>query len=104
MVIKLLTLSFVFMTGCGNNIQLKSNKLENMNAARSAANYEKTGTLNRGNQSTVMAQGQTYTVSPYSSKQATEFISALPVNTQVPIIYTGGTQGTTIVLESVRRQ
>jgi hypothetical protein len=104
MVIKLLALSIFLFTSCGNDIQLKNNKLENISAARSAASYEKTGTLKKGTPSTVLTQGQTYTVSNYSSRQASAFITTLPESAQIPVIYTGGIQGHTIVLEAVRRQ
>ncbi len=102
--IKLLCAGLLLLTGCGNNIQLKGNKLESMNASRSATSYEKDGTLTKSGQTTVLAQGRTYTVSPYSSKQAMDFIAGLPQGAQVPIIYTGGTQSTTIVLENIRRR
>jgi hypothetical protein len=100
----LLPLLAALAIGCGNNIQLKNNKLEDVNAARSAASFEKTGTLRKGSPSTISAQGRNYTVSDYSSKQATEFVASLPAGSLVPVIYTGGIQGSTIVLETLRRQ
>lgn len=72
--------------GCGNDVTLKENKLENLDALNSSSNtsYKKLGTLKKGSPSQVTVDGKTYIVSIYSSKSALDFISPLPLGHNYP--------------------
>jgi len=96
----------LFIVGCGNDVRLKENKLENLDALSSGTNtsYKKEGTVKKGTPSLVTLNGRTYIVSIYSSKSSTDFINQLTIGTQVPIIFTGGIQNNQIVLETVQRK
>lgn len=107
MVIKYLLLS-IFMVSCGgrdvrfNNNNLKANSKLSTDQVQS---YLKTGSLRKNIGAAVVTYNeQNFTVSIYSSKNASDFIATLPVGTQVPIRFTGGTSGQQIVLETVVRQ
>lgn len=103
-VIKLLVL-FLFVS-CGNNVKLKDNKLESLtplNGTQLAA-YQKQGLLMKGSSNQIQYQGQTYLVSIYSSKSSENFIKAIPMGSQVPVIFTGGVNGNQIVIETIQRQ
>ena len=105
MVNKFLIFLFI-MAGCGNNITLKDNKLENLDALSSSSNtsYKKYGTLKRGSPSQVTFDGRIYIVSVYSSKSALDFISRLSTGTQISITFTGGVQNNQIVIETIERK
>ncbi len=106
MVIKLLILS-ILAVGCGGReVKFNNNNLESSSKLTQAevAGYLKSGTLKKGSPSTVVFNGQTYTVSIYSSNNASTFIAGLPPGSQVPVKFTGGTSGQQIVLETVVRQ
>lgn len=104
MVIRL-SLMLVFISACGNNTVLKNNKLESLTPlTASQAGYLKTGLLTKGTPSRVQYQGQSFTVSIYSSKSAQDFIAAMPQGASIPITFTGGTSANQIVLESVQRR
>lgn len=104
MVIKLLFLALL-LTSCGREVKL-TNSLESFSQITQAeqANYQKAGTLIRGSTDQVSTNGVTFKVSIYSSHNALTFIKTIPAGTQVPIHYTGGINGTDIVLESIKRQ
>ena len=106
MVIKLLLLSLFAISCGGREVKFNNNNLESSSQLTQAevASYLKSGTLKKGTPSTVTFNGQTYTVSIYSSHHASTFIGTLPMGTQVPVKFTGGTNGTQIVLETVVRQ
>lgn len=105
MVNKFFILLFI-MAGCGNNITLKENKLENLDALSSSSNtsYKKYGTLKKGSPSQVTFDGRIYIVSVYSSKSALDFISGLSTGTQISITFTGGVQNNQIVIETIERK
>lgn len=99
-------LLFFLIVGCGNQVTLKENKLENLDALSSNTNtsYKKFGTLRKGTPSQVIIDGKTYLVSVYSSKSAMDFINALPLGTQLSITFTGGIQSNQVVLETIERR
>lgn len=101
-----LFLLLFFISGCGSEVKLGTNKLESTQQLTDAdiRRYQKAGTLNRGSTDTVTYGGQNYPVSIYSSMSAQNFIKALPQGSQVPIIFTGATNRNEIVLETVERQ
>jgi hypothetical protein len=95
-----------FVTGCGNNVTIKNNKLESVTPLtnQQLASYEKAGTLVKSSPVRIVYQGQQLPVSEYSSKMALDFINALPQGSQVPVIYTGAADKTQVVIETIRRQ
>lgn len=107
MVIKLVLLSF-FLVGCGGReVKFNNNNLESKSQITQAEiqGYLKNGTLNKNSSNaTVTYNGKNFTVSIYSSKYASDFIAALPMGSQVPVRFTGGTSGQQIVLETIQRQ
>lgn len=106
MVIKLLLVSILVVSCGGREVNFNNNNLESSSQLTQAevAGYLKSGSLKKGTPSTVTFNGQTYTVSIYSSNHASTFIAGLPMGSQVPVKFTGGTSGTQIVLETVVRQ
>ena len=101
------TLIFLFiLSGCGNNITLKENKLENLDSLSSNSNtsYKKYGTLKKGTPSMVNIEGRNYIVSIYSSKSAIDFIKSLPLGAQVSIVFTGGIDNNELVIETIERK
>ncbi len=106
MVIKFLLLSLLAVSCGGREVKFNNNNLESSSRLTQAEiqGYLKSGTLKKGSPSTVLYNGQTYTVSIYSSHNASTFIAGLPVGSQVPVKFTGGTSGQQIVLETVVRQ
>lgn len=104
MVIRLFVL--LSLVSCGNNVQLKDNKLESLNqlSPSQIAAYQKQGLLIKGTPNQVQYQGQNYQVSIYSSKSSEEFIKSIPNGSQIPIIFTGGVSGNQIVIETIKRQ
>lgn len=104
MVIRLLLLTF--LVSCGNNVQLKDNKLESLNqlSPTQLASYQKQGVLTKGSPNQIQYEGNTYQVSQYSSKACEEFLKILPTGSQVPVIFTGGVTGNQIVIETIKRQ
>lgn len=96
----------LLLVSCGNNVQLKDNKLESLNqlSPTQLASYQKQGVIIKGSPSQVQYQGNTYQVSTYSSKSCEEFIKTLPTGSQVPVIFTGGVSGNQIVIETIKRQ
>lgn len=107
MVIKLLLIS-IFVVGCGGrDVRFDNNNLESKSQLTQAEvqGYLKSGSISRNTTSAVVNyNGQNYTVSIYSSNNASTFIATLPLGAQVPIKFTGGTSGQQIVLETVVRQ
>jgi hypothetical protein len=103
--IKLMIVSLIF-AGCGNNIEIKNNKLESIAPLSSSqiASYQKSGTLQKGSITTIFYQGRTYNVSIYSSKAAQDFIKDLPSGSQVPVYFTGGSDRDQMVLETIKKQ
>jgi hypothetical protein len=93
------------MTACGPNVKF-SNDLESKSklSQDKLNSFLKSGTLHKKTVSTVTYQGVSYKVSIYSSKSAHNFIEAIPIGTQVPIKFTGGTSKDEIVLETILRQ
>lgn len=104
MMIKLLTL--FFLTSCGPQIELKKNELKNISPASPSKvkEYQKEGVFKKGTQSEVVFQEKTYLVSPYSSKEAQLFMATVPTGSEVPVIFTGGTNGKNIVIETIKRK
>lgn len=105
MLSKFLLLS-VFLYGCGNNVQIKNNKLESVAPLSSSelAKYEKLGVLTTGSPSRIQYQGQQYPVSEYSSKATQDFINSFGRGTQVQVIFTGASQNSQMVIETIKRQ
>lgn len=95
----------VLILGCGKNVQIKSNQLETLQQITEAdvKKYEKSGVLNT-TQRTIVYQGQTFTISKYSSQQSTTFINSLPGASQIPVSFIGGFEKQEVVLESIKRQ
>lgn len=96
----------LFACACGREVKFNNNNLES-NSKLSESKIEsfyKSGTLTKKSPSTVTYQGQSYTVSIYSSKNANDFIASLANGSQVAIKFTGGTTGREIILETVVRQ
>lgn len=106
MVIRFLLLSLFAVSCGGREVKFNNNNLESSSKLTQAevAKYLKSGTVRKGTPSTVFYNGQTYTVSIYSSNNANTFIAGLPAGSQVPVKFTGGTNGQQIVLETVQRQ
>lgn len=96
----------IFAVSCGNNLEIKNNKLENLDTLNSnaATSYEKDGLLVKAKTSTLIFQGKSYVVSPYSSKNALDFINLMNQGQKIEIIFTGGTKGTEIIIETIRRK
>lgn len=106
MAIKFLMIS-IFLVSCGRDVRFNNNNLESNSKLSSAEvqSYLKTGSIRKDIGAAVVSyNGQNFTVSIYSSKNASDFIASLPVGSQVPIRFTGGTSGQQIVLETVTRQ
>lgn len=106
MVIKLVLLSF-FLVGCGGReVKFNNNNLESKSVLTQAEiqGYLKSGSITKNSPATVTYNGQNYVVSIYSSQSANVFIAALPMGSQVPIKFTGGTSGQQIVLETIQRR
>jgi hypothetical protein len=99
-------ISLFILYGCGNNITLKGNKLENLDSLSSNSNtsYKKFGTLKKGSPSVVTNEGRNYVVSIYSSKSALDFIKSLPLGTQVSVVFTGGIDKNEYVIETIERK
>jgi hypothetical protein len=99
-------ISLFILSGCGNNVTLKENKLETLDSLSTNANtsYKKYGTLKNGSPSQITLEGRSYNVSIYSSKSATDFIKALPVGAQVSVVFTGGIQNNQFVIETIERK
>jgi hypothetical protein len=99
-------ISLFILSGCGNNITLKENKLENLDSLSSSTNtsYKKYGTLKKGSPSLVTFEGRNYIVSIYSSKSAIDFIKSLPVGAQVSVVFTGGIDNNEYVIETIERK
>ena len=107
MVIKLLLVS-IFIVSCGGrDVKFNNNNLESKSQLNEATiqSYMKSGSISKNASSAVVNyNGQNYTVSIYSSKNASDFIATIPLGSQVPIKFTGGTNGAQIVLETVQRR
>lgn len=105
MLSKLLFIS-LFLVSCGNEVKIKSNQLENIDPLTDAqvASYQKSGVFTKGNPSKIQYQGRTYNISVYSSKVTQDFISAAPSGTQIPVYFTGGVDGSQVVVETIKRQ
>lgn len=104
MVIRILLLFIV--ASCGPNIKLKENKLQNVSSLSSSEikSYLKEGTFIKETPGKITYNGTTYTVSIYSSKMYENFSSSIPANSQVPVLFTGGTSGNQIVVESIQKR
>ncbi len=103
--IKLLLLS-LFLVGCGNEVKFSNNNLEANSKLTQAEvqSFLKTGFISKNATGAVVTHnGQNFKVSIYSSKEASDFIAGMPLGTQIPIKFTGGTSGQQIVLEMVKR-
>ena len=99
--IKIIPLLFLFVS-CGNKVMMKENKLESVQPL-STKSYEKSGVLSKGSKVIVLYSGTNYEVSPYSSQAAQDFINSISTGAKINIIFTGGTSGNQIVLETVRQ-
>jgi hypothetical protein len=104
MPIKILFLTLL-LSSCGREVKL-TNNLESISQITQAeqAKYIKSGTLIRGSTDQVSTNGKILKVSIYSSHNALAFIKTIPAGAQVPIQYTGGINGSDIVLETIKRQ
>lgn len=104
MVIKLLLLTLL-VASCGREVNLKANKLESTQQITSAdvSRFQKSGMYVKNNNSVVIS-GVSYKVSIYSSKNALDFIAAIPAGSQVPVLVIGGFSSTEVVIESIVRQ
>jgi hypothetical protein len=100
MVTKILLL---LILGCGNNVKMTSNKLENLPGV-DTLKYKKSGVLTKANPSKVNYQDKDYDVSKYSSKNAQEFINTLAFGVKTEISFTGGIEGNQIVLETIEKK
>lgn len=105
MLSRILIIAF-FLTGCGNNVQLKANKLEKIAplSAEELAKYEKNGVLIKGTPNRMQYQGQNLEISKYSSKMTSDFIASVPQGSQIPVVFTGGTNGNQVVVETIKRR
>lgn len=94
------------LVSCGNNVVLKNNQLENASnlTATQMAAYQKVGVVIKGTNSQLQYNGQTYTISPYSSKSCQNFLATLAMGVQVQVIFTGGVNGNQVVIETIQRQ
>lgn len=105
MVIKILLLTLL-VTACGRDVKLKANKLESTQQITSAdlTRLQTAGTYMKNNNAVVIS-GVSYKVSQYSSKNALDFVAAIPAGSQIPVLVIGGYKGSTeIVIESIVRQ
>jgi len=105
MVIKLLLFTLL-VSSCGREVKLKANKLESTQQITSAdlTRLQTAGTFVKNTNAIIIA-GTSYKVSQYSSKNALDFVAAIPANSQVPVLVIGGYKGSTeIVIESIVRQ
>lgn len=104
MVIKILLLTLL-VSSCGREVKLKANKLESTQQITNAdvAKYQKTGLLVKNNNAIVIG-GASYKVSAYSSKNALDFVAAIPAGSQVPVLVIGGYSANEVVIESIVRQ
>jgi Neuraminidase (sialidase) len=99
-------LLLLIVASCGNNIKLKDNKLLNVSplSPSEIKNYQKEGTFIKGTPGKITYNGTTYTVSIYSSKTFENFSNSIPANSQIPVLFTGGTSGNQIVVENIQRK
>jgi len=104
MVIKILILTLL-VSSCGREVKLKANKLESTQQITSAdiAKYQKAGTLNK-NTNSIVVGGTSFKISIYSSKNALDFVAAIPAGSQVPVLVVGGYSASEVVIESIVRQ
>ena len=104
MVTRLLILLIV--ASCGPNVKLKENKLQNVSplSPTEIKSYQKEGTFIKGTPDKITYNGTTYTVSIYSSKTFENFSNSIPSHSQVPILFTGGTSGSQIVVETIQKR
>ena len=104
MVIKILLLTLL-VSACGREVKLKANQLESTQQITNAefAKFQKAGTLNKNTNSVVIG-GSSYKVSVYSSKNALDFVAAIPAGSQVPVLIVGGYSTNEVVIESIVRQ
>lgn len=105
MLSKLILISLLFVS-CGREVKLKANKLESTQQITSAdlTRLQTAGTFMKASNAIVIA-GVSYKISQYSSKNALDFVAAIPAGSQVPVLVIGGYKGSTeIVLESIVRQ
>jgi hypothetical protein len=94
------------LSGCGRDVQLKPNKLENLSALSDAQKtaFEKQGIFIKEDTNKIVYMGTTYTISKYSSKVSFDFINSIPLGYRGEIIFTGGINGNQIVVESIRKK
>ena len=104
MVIKILIVT-LFISACGREVILNANKLESTQQITNAeiSKYQKAGTYMK-NTNSVVISGTNYKVSAYSSKNALDFVAAIPAGSQVPVLVVGGYSATEVVIESIVRQ
>jgi hypothetical protein len=104
MVIRILLLTLL-VSACGREVNLKANKLESTQQITNAdiAKYQKSGTFVKSTNAVVVS-GVSYKVSAYSSKNALDFVAAIPAGSQVPVLVVGGYSANEVVIESIVRQ
>jgi hypothetical protein len=97
--------ALLLVAGCGNDVKIK-NSLENLSPLTESerASFEKSGTLNKGATTQIYYQGKSYQISPYSSKSSQDFIKGLATGTSLPVVFTGGIDGSLVVIETIKRQ
>jgi hypothetical protein len=106
MLIKLLMVSLVF-SSCGREVTFKNNKLESLQqiTEADAKRYQLSGSITKtADAASLTYQGKSYRVSTYSSKSAQEFIAAMVIGAQIPILFTGGMSGDMVDIQSIKRQ
>jgi hypothetical protein len=99
-------LGLFFLTGCGNDVQIKSNQLENLSSLSDTqiAAYQKQGLFFKGNQNRITYQNRSYVISEYSSKITQDFIKSAPLGVEIPVLFTGGIKANEIVLEDIKKK
>lgn len=94
----------VFTIGCGNNIKIKNNKLENQAPLTINQLKVKSAILSKGNPSHLNYEDKSFIVSGYSSKNTLDFLESMPNGSSIGVIFTGKFNGDEVVIETISRK
>src|SRR5262245_31352500 len=94
---------FMFLMGCGKDVNLSTARLEQQSSVTiaDAAQAYTSGSLVRGEIDKIIVNSRTLTVSKYSSHLAQEFISSRPEGSTINVKFKGEVQGKEIVISKI---